>query len=60
MPPTEPTDVVLARVDERVRAVERDVREIKDTMMARTPQWPAIVSSLAAIAALIVTLIIAL
>lgn len=57
MPPTEDTDVVLARLDQRLIAVERDVRDIKTATAQRTPTWPSVMAAIAALAALALTLI---
>ncbi len=57
MAPTEDTDVVLARLDQRTLALERDVRDIKTSIAQRTPPWPSVVAAFAAVAALVVTLI---
>ena len=53
MPP-ETTETLVARIDERTIALERDVKEIK---AAIRPAWPSVVAALVAAAALIVTLI---
>ncbi|MFE6733432.1 hypothetical protein [Microbacterium sp. NPDC057650] len=46
--------VAVARVDERLIAVERDVKEIKASIR---PSWPSVVAAFVAAAALIITLI---
>lgn len=48
------TPVLVARIDERLVAVERDVKEIK---AAIRPAWPSVISALVAAAALVITLI---
>lgn len=58
---TEPQEVIVARIDERLGAVERDVKEIKAGQaraehLAR-PSWPSITSAVVAASALIITLI---
>ena len=60
----EPLEVTVARIDERTVALERDVKQIKEsqvrTEVAQTPQrasWPSILSSIAATGALVITLI---
>ncbi|WP_417561875.1 hypothetical protein [Microbacterium sp.] len=55
----ETDSVKIARVDERVRAIERDIRDIKTSLAAQTtnrPQWPAVLAAAAAVGALVVTL----
>lgn len=52
--PEEPVEVLVVRVDERLRAVERDVKEIK---AAIRPSWPSVVAAIVAAAALLITLI---
>ncbi|WP_157540961.1 hypothetical protein [Microbacterium sp. XT11] len=54
---TEPLPVVVARIETRVMAVERDVRDLKNDQASRRPTWPSVVSSLVAAAALVLTLI---
>lgn len=51
--PDEDLAVTLARVEQRVIAVERDVRDLKSAR----PSWPVIISSLAALGALVITII---
>lgn len=62
---TEPIELLYARLDERLKAIERDVRDVRVEQAAararedtRRPQWPAIVAAVVAVAALIVTLAI--
>lgn len=55
---TEPIELLYARLDERLKAIERDVGTIRALQAASRPQWPAIVAAVAACAALIVTLAI--
>jgi len=50
----EQTEVVVARIDERLVAVERDVKEIKESIR---PSWPSITAALVAASALVITLI---
>lgn len=54
---TEASDVIIARIDQRLIVVERDVREIKEDQRFRRPSWPAILSSLAAFGALVLVII---
>lgn len=54
----EPVEVTLGRMDERLSAVERDIRDIKNTMTASRPHWTAVLSAVVALAALVVTLAI--
>lgn len=51
---TEPIEATVARVDERLVAVERDVKEIKASIR---PAWPMVLAALAASAAFLVNLI---
>lgn len=48
------TNTLVARIDERLIAVERDVKEIK---AAIRPSWPSVTAALVATAALLITLI---
>ncbi|GAA3948979.1 hypothetical protein [Microbacterium soli] len=48
---TDDTATAVARIDERLIAVERDVKEIK---AAIRPSWPSIASALIAAATLII------
>ncbi|WP_220465677.1 hypothetical protein [Microbacterium esteraromaticum] len=54
---TEPLEVVVARSDVRLAAVERDIRDIKNDMSSRRPSWPSVVSSLVSAATLLIVLI---
>lgn len=54
--PTEAPEVTLARIDQRLLAVERDVGRILAASAAARPAWPAVVAALVAAAALVVTL----
>ena len=54
---TDSQEVIVARIETRLIAVERDVREIKDENRMRRPSWPSVVSSLVATAALLITLV---
>ncbi|MGB3375321.1 MAG: hypothetical protein WBA87_09295 [Microbacterium sp.] len=49
---TEPLEVVVARVEQRLIAVERDVRDMK----SRRPSWPSVVSALVATGTLFIVL----
>lgn len=62
MPP-DPLPVVIARVETRLIAVERDVRDLKTDLRAENsarsstrPTWPSVVSALVAASALAITL----
>lgn len=50
----ESIETMVGRIDERVLAVERDVKEIK---AAIRPAWPSVVAALVAASALVITLI---
>jgi hypothetical protein len=50
---TEAADVVLGRIDERLKAVERDIQEIKNRRTPLSAIWPSVVAT----AALVITLI---
>lgn len=58
MTAAEPIELLYARLDERLKAIERDVRDVRVSQASARPQWPAIVAAVAACAALIVTLAI--
>jgi hypothetical protein len=45
--------VVVARIEQRVIALEHDIRDMK----SRRPSWPSVVSALVAAAALIITVL---
>jgi hypothetical protein len=56
-------ELLYARLDERLKAIEREVVDVRahQTLAARDlaaarPQWPAIVASAASVVALIITL----
>lgn len=51
---TESTETLVARIDERMGAVERDIKEIKASIR---PAWPMVVTAVAAIAAFLVNLV---
>lgn len=56
----ETVQTVVGRIDERLIAVERDVRAIKDEQRQQRvarPTWPTILSSMVATAALLIVLI---
>ena len=50
-------DVVLARIDQRLITVEREVKEIKAQQTPARAPWPTVLSSIAATGALVITLI---
>lgn len=50
--------VVLGRVDERLKAVECDVRDIKTAISGNRPHWTTILAATVASGSLIVTLAI--
>lgn len=54
---TDSQEVIVARIETRLIAVERDVRDIKVENASRRPSWPSVVSSLVATASLIIVLI---
>lgn len=47
------TTITVARMDERLITVERDVKEIKNAIR---PAWPSVVSAIVAASALLITL----
>lgn len=55
---TDPAEILYARLDERLKAIERDVGTIRAQQAANRPQWTAVVAAIAAVAALVVTLAI--
>lgn len=64
---TEPIELLYARLDERLKTIEREMGLIRaEQVSARTtaeqsrPQWTSITSALVAVAALVVTLIVTL
>lgn len=50
---TEPIELLYARLDERLKTIEREVGRIA----GRAPQWPSIVAAAAACTAVVITLI---
>ncbi|GAB6857876.1 hypothetical protein [Microbacterium xylanilyticum] len=51
---SETTETLVARIDERLVAVERDIKEIKASIR---PAWPMVVAAVAAVAAFAVNLV---
>lgn len=51
---TESTESLVARIDERMTAVERDIKEIKASIR---PAWPMTVAAIAAVAAFLIDLV---
>lgn len=56
-PVTDSLEVIVARVETRLIAVERDVRDIKTENNNRRPSWPSVVSAVVAASALLITLV---
>ena len=55
---TEPIELLYARLDERLKVIEREMGAIRAAQIAARPQWPTVLSAVVAVAALIVTLAI--
>lgn len=53
---TEPIELLYARLDERLKVIEREMSNIRAAQIAGRPQWPTIVAAVAAAVALIVTI----
>lgn len=53
---TEPIELLYARLDERLKTIEREMGAIRASQLAARPQWPAVLSAAVAVVALIVTL----
>jgi hypothetical protein len=55
---SEPIELLYARLDERLKAIERDVRDVRVQQAAARPQWPAVMSGIAATGAIVLTLVL--
>lgn len=55
---TEPIELLYARLDERLKAIEREMGRLATQQAASRPQWPAVLAAIAAVVACIVTLAI--
>lgn len=55
---TEPIELLYARLDERLKTIEREMSTIRASQLASRPQWPTVLSAAVAVAALVVTLAI--
>ncbi len=53
---TEPIELLYARLDERLKVIEREMGAIRAAQIAGRPQWPTIAAAVTAVMALIVTI----
>lgn len=58
---TEPIELLYARLDERLKVIEREMGAIRASQIANAappprPSWPTIVAAVTAVAALVITL----
>ena len=52
----ESTAILYARLDERLKTIEREMGTIRASQLAARPQWPSVISAAVAVLAVIITI----